>query len=734
MTQALSDEERGAIAAATLAAALLIAQQVTARAVRDTLFLSAYQVRSLPLVMIGSAVVALLGAETLALALARRSPGRTLPAAALVSAVLLTLLFFVAAPLPRVAAVLVYLHVAAFGGALVSGFWSLVNERFDPYTARRVVGRIGTGATAGGVLGGVAAWAAADLVPVRGMLLVIAALHAAAAVAVLLSSSPERPAAAQQAPRLAPPPRHPSRSAWPSLRRAPYLRQLALVVFLGACVEAILDFGFKAETARRFAAGPALLGAFALFHAGISVASLVLQVIAARPALERLGIANTVALRPLLTALGSVAGAALPRFETAALARGVHDSLTHSLFRSGYELLYTPLPRLEKRRVKAIIDVAMDKAGTLAGSALVLLVIQLAASGAPRLLFVASALLSLAALEVSRRLQRGYVRTLELSLIDGRIEVDPADVLDRATRLTLAQTSLIQRGALLQEIEALRATLPASAASAPPAEASAEAPAVAAARAGDPLLEAVGALRSHDPQAVRRVLDAFPEPPPLLVAALVPLLASDRLFAEVLGPLRRSAPSATGQLVDALLDPATTPAVRRRIPRVLKVCPTPRAAAGLVAALDDASFEVRSSVAAALTALHEQGAVRIDREALITRVRRELDGGEPADRQLPLLFALLSLAIDRKPLQIVWALLRGGDLAPADRGLRGTALEYLSSVLPDDVFGRLVSVLGASSFRLRGPQRAPEQVAEELRASTVGLRLVDPPWKKPAED
>ena len=80
----------------------------------------------------------------------------------------------------------------------------------------------------------------------------------------------------------------------------------------------------------------------------------------------------------------------------------------------------------------------------------------------------------------------------------------------------------------------------------------------------------------------------------------------------------------------------------------------------------------------------------------------------------------------------MWAVLKGGDVSPADRALRGTALEYLSSVLPADVFGRLVSVLGAGSFRPSG--RAAEQVAEELRSSAVGRKLVDAPWHEPGED
>ena len=45
--------------------------------------------------------------------------------------------------------------LATFGAVLISGFWSVVNERFDPHTAKQVVGRIAAGATVGGLLGGV---------------------------------------------------------------------------------------------------------------------------------------------------------------------------------------------------------------------------------------------------------------------------------------------------------------------------------------------------------------------------------------------------------------------------------------------------------------------------------------------------------------------------------------------------------------------------------------------------
>jgi AAA family ATP:ADP antiporter len=719
--------ERDAVVAATVGAALLIAQQVAARAVRTALFLTAFEVRSLPFMMMGSALLAFVGAAALSRALARRSPTGIVPAAAAASAVLLAAEWALSLASPRSAAILVYLHVAGFGGALVSGFWSLVNERFDPFTARRVVGRIGAGATAGGVAGGALAWVASQLLPVPATLLLLASLHAVAALALGRiggGDAPTRPETPGE-----------TRLVVATLARSAYLRDIALLVALGACVEAIVDFLFVAEASRRFAAGGPLLSILAVFHVAMSVLSLVLQVSLVRLALQRLGIAGTLALRPALTAAGAALGAFVPRLGTATLARGAHESLTNSLFRSAYELLYIPLPESEKRRVKALLDVAVDKSGALVGGGLVAVALAALPTGASSGLFVLAVLGSLAALVLSPRLQRGYVRTLKQGLLAGQVRLDPAEAIDGATQLTLAETGLIERDTLLQQIDALRggagggtAAEPApprapAPTQTPPARDGLDASAPGATR--DATVDALLALRSGDLARLPEVLRRHPRPDSVLVAALLPYLSADEVFLDVLRVLRRAAPRVTGQLVDVLLDPEGDPVVRRRIPRVLKACATPRAADGLRIALADPRFEIRAAAATALAAIHERdGSRRVSREEVLQHVRRELDSGEPVDRQLPHLATLLSLMLDRQPLRVAWVAARSDD-----RSLRGTAFEYLSNVLPEDVFSRLVSLFGASSVRFAGPRRPIQEVAEELRQSSVGLKLDEPPWR-----
>jgi hypothetical protein len=510
--------DQKAAQAAAGAAFLLIAHQVAARAVRDALFLSAFEVKSLPLVMGGAAIAALGGAELLSLALARRSPARVVPAAAALSALLLVAWWGIGFASPRAAALLVYLHVSAFGGALVSGFWSLVNERFDPHTARKVVGRIGTGATAGGMAGGALVWLCSRIMP-------LPAIAAGARVGLVGAACSGARASASTKP-----PRAHRRG------RCCCARTCATSPSSLDVTEALLDFQFKAQATERFVSGPPLLGAFAVFHTAMGVLSLLLQATLSRTSLRQLGIAGTLALRPLLTALSSLAGTLAPRLATATLARGAHESLTNSLFRSAYELLYTPVPEAEKRRVKALVDVSVDKAGALLGSAVVALVLALAPITADALLFGLACLLSLAALVLSPTLHHGYVQTLEQSLLAGRVRLDTLDPLDHTSQGTLAHTGNLERDTLLRQIALLRG----------------EEPSLVPDAGERATLDALRQLRSVEPATVRGCC-ARTGPEPLLVTK--PLLANTMMM-PTSSALRRAAPRITGQLVDAMLDTA----------------------------------------------------------------------------------------------------------------------------------------------------------------------------------
>jgi ATP/ADP translocase len=279
-----------AVRSAILAVAMLVAQQVAGKATRDALFLSHFDITALPLAVAAAAVLSLIAVLGFARGMARLTPARMVPLTLAASSVLLLGEWALSLAMPRAAAVAVYLHMSVFGGTLLSGFWSLVNERLDPHAAKRVVGRIGTGASLGGLLGGLITWRAATVITVPTMLVVLAALG----LLCLVPLGRLRPLGRGTATRApgpeegAPPP-----SGLRLIRREPYLRNLAILVGLSALMETLLDYVFNAAAVGSFGKGQPLMSFFALYHSATGLLGVAAQATLVRPSLERLGLATT---------------------------------------------------------------------------------------------------------------------------------------------------------------------------------------------------------------------------------------------------------------------------------------------------------------------------------------------------------------------------------------------------------------------------------------------------------
>lgn len=698
MNASLAGGDRRLVWAAAAVSGLLVAQQVSGRATRDALFLTSFPVSALPAVMMSAAAVSIASVLAWSRLLRRRSPLAALRMAVVMAAVLLALEFTLALASPRLAAILFYMHMALFGPTILSGFWSVVNERFDPYSAKSAVGRIALGAAVGGIAGGLLALGVSRRLPAAFMLPVMAGLMALCALGLSRLRAPSDGATASAAEPTPPP-------AAATLRRLGYLRDVAAVVAIGALTESLLEYVLKVQAAQALREERALLTLFATLNTAQSVLTVVVQSLLTRRSLGVLGISGTVAVRPAVTLAVAALGVADPRLWTGVLARLAHEVGSNSLFRSGYELLYTPLAEAEKRPTKSVIDVGFDKLGALLGGAVVLATATLVPDASLRVLFALSAVLAAIALAFTGRLHRGYVASLEQSLRTGTVRLDPAEIADEATRLTLARTSLaLDREALLRDIAAFRAR-PALAAG--------------AARVDDPVLQAIADLRSGDPDRVAGVLRGVGPPDPALVPHLIALLEHDDLFLDVLRPLRRVAAAVAGQLVDALLDPSRPAPVRRRAARVLKGGPGPRAVDGLLAGLGDGGLDVRVECARSLLAIRIRHAeLFVDPAAVFGAAERELKraGDIASPEVLSQVFMLLSIVLDREPLRIAWWALRAGDA-----GLRGTALEYLDNVLPDALRALLWPRLGEGAPRRR-TARPSHVLADELRGRRRGGR------------
>lgn len=702
---------------AALGSAALIAQQVGSKAARDALFLSSFDVTSLPLMLGAAAAISVVGSLLIARAMSRVGPQRLVPAAFFTSAVLLLLEWLAASALPRVVAVVFFIHVAGFGLILISGFWSLLSERFDPRSAKAMLGRIAMAGTVGGLVGGLLAERIAATLGLLPMLPVLAGLTAAAGVTTLRIRGPATSRAVSME----------ESSGVAVLRRVPYLRHLAMLVLLGTIAATFLDYVFKARAAASLADGDELLRFFAVFYTAAAFLTMVVQGGFGRRVLQTWGIVPAVLALPAGVVGGSLVALAAPGLAAAAIARGTESVLRSSLYRGGYEALFAPLRTAEKRATKSIIDVGFDRLGDGLGAAAVLGLLALGTYGEQAMLS-AAALLGLASVFVALKLRAGYVAALERSLREMSLEVEALQEMDEATQhiltVTLKSSYLSDFGQYIDKLRTTAQRLPPVAK--PPSTEASSAPMSAEAR----LLED---LRSGD---VDRVLQSLTQGrlDDSLIPAAVGLLGWDDVAPAVTAALMDVSEEAVPAARDALLDPDEVFAVRRRVAAILGAAANPESVNALLTGLSDPRFAVRFRCGRALRSaveahpelapdsglVHEVVIAEVARQRKVWKGQRLLDaaGESPfvsdvlsdrADRGLEHVVTLLSLVLETEPLVIAYHALHTDD-----RMLKGTALEYLEHVLPESVRTVLWPFLEADDRRDSGDGRTDQEVLDSL--------------------
>jgi ATP:ADP antiporter, AAA family len=667
-------------------AGVMLAHHTASRAVREALFLSGPGIEWLPLMVMATAIVVVAAVPVFARLLARFGPRRVVPAGFLLSAAG----HLIEWQLPGTSAwvaVVVYLHVAGFAALLLSGFWSLLSELFDPREARESYGPVAAAGTVGGLGGGLAV----VLAPVDASLLVLAAIHAAAGAGAwsLARVGPVSTLAddAGPAPRL---------FEFHALRRTPHLATLALLVLVSTATAGIVDFLFKQGVTEWSGARVDLQMFFAAFYMAVGVLTFAAQAGAGR-ALTSLGLGRTVAALPAGLGLASAAALVVQAFPLLAIARATEAVFRGSWFRSGYELVFVPMAPDEKRRVKTFIDVTCDRGGDLAGAlvvqAFLVLAIALPAT-APyhgTVLLAVVIGLAAAAIPLARRLDPLYRGVVERRLAgqagDDAIAVPsetgwtvldlPVETRTQTPRPHLVATPIPRRDE-------------------------------------DVKLRVLADLRSGNRTRVETAVRSLERPDRLQIVQLIQLLAWDDLVPVVRLTLERSAAAHTGLLGDVLTDPDTDFAVRRRLPRILGLVPSARALDSLLTGLEDPRFEVRYQCARAIPrVLAANPELSVDPQRILALAERELsvplqiwqghrlldrdetddDGwrpaeGEGAGRNIEHLFLLLSLVLPREPLQ---AAFRG--IASGDPSMRSLTLEYLEGALPAPIVVRLWALI-----------------------------------------
>src|SRR6185503_14680001 len=159
---------------------------------------------------------------------------------------------------PGPASILFYAHYGCLGALLISGFWQLMNERFDPRTAKRQLGGLTAAATVGGLLGG------------------LVAFHFICAAAIARAASTSHSIAAVHGSET-PAPGKIERLNAHAVAKSPYIRGLIILVLLATISEGLIDLVLKGRASMAMVEQGHLLRFFAYFYTAASLVTVVVQ-------------------------------------------------------------------------------------------------------------------------------------------------------------------------------------------------------------------------------------------------------------------------------------------------------------------------------------------------------------------------------------------------------------------------------------------------------------------------
>ena len=255
-----------------------------------------------------------------------------------------------------------YLLGLILGLLLISQFWTLANDIYDPRQAKRLFGLIGGGSSLGGMTGAGLTALVATRVGTENLLLVSAFVLALCAVLVTLIVRQEA-AAGRGALPAGEEEGVGGKEALRLLRESRHLQIIALVIAFAAVGAGLIEqqLNMAAEAFKGREATDNLTSFLAQVTLFLSAIGFVIQVGFTSRVHRRLGVGFALLVLPTCLGVTGVVMLLNAVLWAPALARILDTSLRYTFDKTTREILFLPLPTALKYKAKPFVDVTVDR-------------------------------------------------------------------------------------------------------------------------------------------------------------------------------------------------------------------------------------------------------------------------------------------------------------------------------------------------------------------------------------
>ena len=348
---------------------------------------------------------------------------------------------FGAWPTNRGVAVGFYLYGSIVAVLLISQFWTLANDVYDPRQAKRIFGFIGAGASLGGFTGATVTSTIVQRIGTNGVLLVSAVTLAVCTATVFTVIRREPTAGRSDAAKSGEERGVSGSEAIRLLRSSRHLQTIAMVIAFAAIGAAIIEQQLNmAAAAEKGASNVDAVTAFlAQVTAYLSLIGFVVQITLTSRIHRVLGIGFALMIIPVADSVTGLMMLTYGALWTAGVARVVDTSLRYTVDKTTREILFLPLPVEVKYQAKPLIDVTVDRLAKGVGALMLLVMVQKWGLGLswPQLSYASVTMMVIWA-TFALRARREYMLTFRRSI--EQQDVRPAEVRPEAADPATVET------------------------------------------------------------------------------------------------------------------------------------------------------------------------------------------------------------------------------------------------------------------------------------------------------
>jgi AAA family ATP:ADP antiporter len=250
---------------------------------------------------------------------------------------------------------------------LVTQFWLLVNDIFNPREAKRLIGFFGSGGLLGGVLGGLLTGFLARAIPDYLLLIPAGILILSGFIVnyIFIWQRKNRQIPDEKNIKDKEKRREPVKvgfiDCFNTVRKDNFLILLAAVVMITFVVATFIDYQSNTVISNIWERKGQMTEFFGYFHAGLLVLPFFLQLLMTSNLIKRYGIRFTLLLFPFILFLCTLGIGLLPGLFFAIAIKSSDKGLSFSLNQSVRELLYIPISSELKHKAKIFIDMFINR-------------------------------------------------------------------------------------------------------------------------------------------------------------------------------------------------------------------------------------------------------------------------------------------------------------------------------------------------------------------------------------